>query len=108
MIEKFHLSQDIEMIVTDEDHDAFDDILTKAKNDTTMPLYKNYLDITIDNFTFVNIFLAKGRPAGFYGLQKKKWIPSYCARAYARTYKLPEFRDDATDLVGYGLTPWKK
>lgn len=106
MIEVLNLSQDIEMTVANEDHETFSVILEKAKNDTTNPLYKNYLDVSINDFIFVNTFMLKGVPAGFYGLQQKKWMPSNCARAYARTYKLPEFRLNK-NAFGYGMELWK-
>lgn len=112
MIERKYLSENLELITSNEPFVEMDRILEIASKDDSHPLYKNYTDVRLTDFVFVNVILTDGVPSLFYGLQQKDWMDG-AARAYTRMYRPPGsrgvLRDSCVivDNAGYQhLTKW--
>lgn len=112
MIEKRRIGDGLELITSNEPFCEMDAILNIASTDTTHPLHKNYVNVKLTDFVFVNVVLTNGVPTLFYGLQQKDWMGG-AARAYTRMYRPPGcrgvLRDSCVivDNAGYQhLTRW--
>lgn len=96
MIERISIGEGLELITSNQPFPEMDEILRVASKDDTHPLYKNYTNVSLTDFIFVNVVVTRGVPSLFYGLQQKDWMDG-AARAYTRMYRPPNQRGSLRD-----------